>query len=94
MEVLPSPAGKSTTFYPEACPPTNERAMVEGGTRTDTTTKINPVASSATDGGGVDVTKSTQNIGAPSPPSDDGAIEALPRPVGTSTIINAAADDI
>jgi hypothetical protein len=41
----------------------------------------------------VDVTRSTRNIGAPSPPPDDGAMEALPRPAGISTIINAAADD-
>jgi hypothetical protein len=33
------------------------------------------------DGGGVDVTRSTKNIGATRPPPDDGAMEALQRPV-------------
>jgi hypothetical protein len=36
---------------------------------------------------------STKNIGETRPPPDDGVIEALPRPVGTITIIKAAADD-
>jgi hypothetical protein len=41
----------------------------------------------------VDVTKSTKHIGTPSPSPDDGSMEALPRPVCTSTITNADADD-
>jgi hypothetical protein len=85
MEVLPRPAGMSRQTSPEA--------VVEEATPPGTTIKINIVAISAMDGGGVDMTKSTKNIGAPSPPPDDGAIEALPRPVGTSTITNAAADE-
>jgi hypothetical protein len=92
MEVLPRPAGTSIHINPEASPPTVNGSEVEVGTPTDRTTKINAVASSATDGGGVDVTRSTKNIGVPRPPPDYGSMEALPRPVGTSTIMNAAAD--
>jgi hypothetical protein len=92
-EVLPRPEGKSTQINPEASPPTDDGADVEGAAPTDTTTKINAVASSATDGVGVYVTRSTKHIGSPSPPPDDGSKEALPNPVGTSTRINEAADD-
>jgi hypothetical protein len=67
--------------------------MGTGATPADKTTKINAAASPATDGGGVDVTKSTKNIRAPSPPPDDGAMEALARSVATSTKSNAAAND-
>jgi hypothetical protein len=45
------------------------------------------------DGVGVDVTRSRKNSGPTGPPPDDGAMEVLPRPVGTSTIINSAADE-
>jgi hypothetical protein len=93
LEVLSRSVGTSTNINPEASPSMDDRAVVEGATPTDTTAKINAAASSARDGGGVDVTKSTKNIGAPSPPHDDGAMEALPRPVGTSKKINVATDE-
>jgi hypothetical protein len=83
MEMLPSPAGASTQINPEASPPTVDGAEVQGATPTERSTKINAVASSGR----------TKNIGAIWPPPDDGAMEALPRPVGTSTIINSADDD-
>jgi hypothetical protein len=60
---------------------------------TDRSTHINVVASSAMDGGGVDVTRSTKNIIESRPPPDGVSMEALPRPVGTSTLLNSAADD-
>jgi hypothetical protein len=43
-------------------------------------------------GVGVDVTKSPKNVGPTRPTTDDGAMEVLPIPVGTSTIINSATD--
>jgi hypothetical protein len=43
------------------------------------------------DGGGA--TKSTKNIPAVSPPTDDGAVDVGATPAVTTTIINAAADD-
>jgi hypothetical protein len=93
MEVLPRPAGTSKKQNPEASPATDDGAVVEGATPTDTTTKINVMASSTTDGGGVDVTRSTKYIRAPGPPPGDGAMEALPRSVGKNAKINAADDD-
>jgi hypothetical protein len=51
------------------------------------------VAILAMGGGGVDVTRSTKNIGAPRPPPDDGSMEAFPRPVGTNIVMNVSADD-
>jgi hypothetical protein len=49
---------------------------------------MNAVASPAMDGVDVDVTRSSKNIGPTGPPRDDGATEMVPRPVGTSTILN------
>jgi hypothetical protein len=54
--VLPRPAGTSTKNNLEVSPPTDDGAVVKGGKPTDTTTKINAAASSATDGGGRDGT--------------------------------------
>jgi hypothetical protein len=42
---------------------------------------------------GVDVTRSPKNVGPTGPPTDDGSMEVLPTPVGTSIIINSAADE-
>jgi hypothetical protein len=67
--------------------------MVQGATPTERSTTINVVASPAMDGGGVDVTRSTKHIEATWPPPDDGAMEVFSIPVGTSKIINSAADD-
>jgi hypothetical protein len=53
---------------------------------------LNAVASPEMDGVGMDVTRSSKNIGPTGPPPDDAAMEVVPRPVGTSTIINSAAD--
>jgi hypothetical protein len=93
VEVLPRTAGASTHINPESSPPTVDGAEVQGATPTDISTNINAVSSPAMDGGGVDVTRSTTNIGAACPPPDDGSMEALPIPVGKSTIVNSAADD-
>jgi hypothetical protein len=93
MEVLTWPAGASTQINPEAYPPTLDSAEVQGATPSDKSTRINAVASLAMGGVGVDVTRSSKNIGPTGPPPDDGAMEVVPRPVGTSTIINSAADD-
>jgi hypothetical protein len=71
-------------------PTNNDPAAAAGATPADTTTKINVTASLATDGGGVDATKSTKNIRAPSPPPDDGAMEAIARQAATSTKNNPA----
>jgi hypothetical protein len=43
-------------------PTNNDPDVAAGATSVDTTTKINAAASSATYGGGVDVTKSTKHI--------------------------------
>jgi hypothetical protein len=51
------------------------------------------VASPAMYGVGVDVTRSPKNVGPTGPTTDDGDMEVLPTPVGTSIIINSAADD-
>jgi hypothetical protein len=81
MEVLPRPAGAITQINLEAIPPTVDGSKVQGATPTERSTKINVVSIPAMDGGGVDVTRSTKNIGATWPPPDDGAMEKLPRPV-------------
>jgi hypothetical protein len=93
MEVLPRPAGAITQINPEAGPPTVDGAKLQGATPYDRSTRINAVASPAMDGVGVDVIISPKDSGPTGPPSDDGAMEVLPRPVGTITIINSAADD-
>jgi hypothetical protein len=86
-EVLPTPAGTSTHIGPEPGPTTLE------GAPSARSTKIITVASPAVYGVGVDVTRSPKNIGPTGPTTDDGAMEVLPTPVGTSIIINSAADD-
>jgi hypothetical protein len=60
---------------------------------TDRSTNINVVASSAMDGGGVNVTRSIKYIGETRPPRGDVVMEALLLLVVKITIMNAAADD-
>jgi hypothetical protein len=74
MEVLPRPAGASTHINMKACPPALDSAEVQGATPSDRNTRINAVASPAMDGVGVDVTRSSNNIGPTGPPPDDGAM--------------------
>jgi hypothetical protein len=86
-EVLPTLSGTSTHIGPELGPTTIEAAP------SDRSTRIITVSSPEMYGVGVDVTRSKKNVGPTGPATDDRAMEVLPTPVGTSIIINSAADD-
>jgi hypothetical protein len=86
-EVLPTPSGTSTHLGPEPGPTTVE------GAPSGRSTRIITVASPEMYGVEVDVTGSPKNVGPTGPTTDDGAMEVLTTPVGTSKIINSAADD-